>query len=118
MGEQITKRQTTQHEDQERAFEVGFDEAVKKLQIDTMARSQTAFDSVHAVCLQALQNSVETANMVSKQAVRHADLAVDRQWNVDEQGYQVADILNDSKFQDAIAVLVIETLKKAGSVEE
>ena len=52
---------------------------------------------------QALQNAVETANMVSKQAVRHGDLAIDRQWNVDEQGYTVADILNDGKFQDAIA---------------
>jgi hypothetical protein len=30
-------------------------------------------------------------------------LAIDRQWNVDEQGYTVADILNDGKFQDAIA---------------
>ncbi len=33
---------------------------------------------------QALQNAVETANMVSKQAVRHSDIAIDRQWNVDE----------------------------------
>jgi len=52
---------------------------------------------------QALQNAIETANMISKQAVRHGDIAIDREWNVDEQGYQVADILNDSKFQDAIA---------------
>lgn len=33
---------------------------------------------------QSLQNAVESANMVSKQAVRHGDLAIDRQWNVDE----------------------------------
>lgn len=33
---------------------------------------------------QALQNAVETANMVGKQAVRHGDIAIDRQWNVDE----------------------------------
>jgi len=52
---------------------------------------------------QALQNAIETANMVSKQAVRHGDIAIDREWNVDEQGYTVADILNDSKYQDAIA---------------
>jgi len=60
---------------------------------------------------QALQNAVETANMVSKQAVthtsnthetanmtgkqanRHGDIAIDRQWNVDEQGYQSLEIL-------------------------
>jgi hypothetical protein len=41
------------------------------------------------VANQALQNAVETANMVGKQAVRHGDIAIDRQWNVDEQGYQV-----------------------------
>ena len=33
---------------------------------------------------QALQNAVETANLTGKQAVRHADLAIDRQWNMDE----------------------------------
>lgn len=33
---------------------------------------------------QALQNAVETANMVGKQVMRHSDLAIDRQWNVDE----------------------------------
>jgi len=55
-------------------------------------RSQSHFDQVAStererlaqvsnVALQALQNAVETANMVSKQAVRHGDLAIDRQWN-------------------------------------
>lgn len=33
---------------------------------------------------QALQNAVETANMVGKQAVRHSDIAIDREWNIDE----------------------------------
>jgi hypothetical protein len=45
------------------------------------------------VANQALQNAVETANMVSKQAVRHGDLAIDRQWNVDEQGYTAESII-------------------------
>ena len=65
--------------------------------------AQTNSQNIQNVALQVLQNAVETANMVSKQAVRHGDLAIDRQWNVDEQGYTVSDILNDSKFQDAIA---------------
>jgi hypothetical protein len=64
---------------------------------------------------QALQNAVETANMVSKQAVRHGDLAIDRQWNVDEQGYTVADILNDSKFQDAIATALAKITAEMAS---
>jgi len=36
---------------------------------------------VDNVSLQALQNAVETANMISKQAVRHNDVSMDRQWN-------------------------------------
>jgi hypothetical protein len=35
---------------------------------------------------QALQNAVETANLVSKQAVRHGDVAIDGQWNPIQQG--------------------------------
>jgi len=42
--------------------------------------------NLNNIAMQALQNAVETANMVSKQAVRHSDLSIDRQWNVDEQG--------------------------------
>jgi len=60
---------------------------------------------------QALQNAVETANMVSKQAVRHSDIAIDRQWNVDEQGYTVADILRDNTFKDAIAAAVAQVVQ-------
>ena len=55
---------------------------------------------------QALQNAVETANMVGKQAVRHGDLSIDRQWNVDEQGYTAENILRDSTFKEAIAAAV------------
>jgi len=58
------------------------------------------------VANQALQNAVETANMVGKQAVRHGDVAIDRQWNVDEQGYTAENILRDATFKDAIAAAV------------
>jgi len=47
-------------------------------------RSQVEYDAVRNVSLQALQNAVETANMIGKQAVAHRDLAIDREWNVDE----------------------------------
>jgi hypothetical protein len=39
-----------------------------------------------AIANQALQNAVETANMVGKQAVRHGDIAIDGQWNPVQQG--------------------------------
>ena len=47
-------------------------------------RSQQEFDAIRNVSLQALQNAVETANMIGKQAVAHRDIAIDREWNVDE----------------------------------
>ena len=64
--------------------------------------------TVNQLTAQALQNAIESANMISKQAIKHADVACDRIWNVDEQGYTVADILNDGKFQDAIAEALSE----------
>jgi len=54
------------------------------------------------VAQQALQNAVETANMVSKQVVRHADLAVDRQWNVDEQGWTVDKLARYPFWEDLV----------------
>jgi len=67
---------------------------------------------VNTIAEQVLQNAVETANMLGKQAVRHGDIAIDRQWNVDEQGYQVADILRDQTFKDAIAAAVAAAVNK------
>ena len=53
-------------------------------------RNQDAFDNL---TFQLMQNAIETANMISKQAVRHSDLAIDRQWNVNEtDAYSTASI--------------------------
>ena len=72
-----------------------------------MASDAQQFDNQRQVIAnQSLQNAVETANMVGKQTVRHADIAVDRQWNVDEQGFTVNEILRDQTFKDAIAAAV------------
>lgn len=82
----------------EREFETGTDEffkahseltalngkrtydAYQDLDLQIARRSQLQFDQIQNVALQALQNSVETANMVAKQAVRHADVAADALW--------------------------------------
>lgn len=90
----------------EREFEIGRDEAwfanIKRTydemlqeSLESIRRNRTAVDKIlldaqqhdnvrQNIANQALQNAVETANMVGKQAVRHVDFAVDRQWNVDE----------------------------------
>ena len=67
------------------------------------------FDNARqAIANQALQNAVETANMVGKQAVRHGDLAIDRQWNVDEVAHA---LLRTSVFQDAIGAAVAKGMQ-------
>jgi hypothetical protein len=92
--------------DTERGYEIGKDEAwfanVKRTydeyqheSLETIRRDRDYTSKVlgdaqqndntrQNIANQALQNAVETANMVGKQAVRHGDVAIDRQWNVDE----------------------------------
>ena len=65
------------------------------------------------ISVQALQNAVETANMVGKQAVRHSDLAIDRQWNIDEQAAFVKEIINDPAIEDMIKVKILEAMGNA-----
>jgi len=51
----------------------------------TNAQTATHTTNVNNLALQAMQNAIETANAISKQAVRHGDIAIDHQWNIDEQ---------------------------------
>ena len=72
--------------------------------------AQSHDQNIRNISTQALQNADETANMVGKQAVRHSDIAIDRQWNVDEQAAFVAKILNDPALEAAVKVKIIEAL--------
>lgn len=69
--------------------------------------------NLNQLSVQALQNAVETANMVGKQAVRHSDIAIDRQWNLDEQGYQAVEALRGNTYKDAIAAAVAVAVAEA-----
>jgi len=62
--------------------------------LETAKRSSDVGVQVNTVALQALQNAVETANMVGKNAVinmdaatkqqiQHRDIAVNKQWNIE-----------------------------------
>ena len=53
-----------------------------------LSDAQQHDNAKQTIAEQALQNAVETANMVSKQAVRHGDIAIDRQWNLDAETMQ------------------------------
>jgi len=76
----------------EREFEIGKDESwfanIKRTYdmfgdyTDARIRAlESRIKDVDSLSLQAMQNAIETANMVSKQAVRHGDIAIDHQWN-------------------------------------
>ena len=55
--------------------------------VDKLVSDAQQFDNQRQVIAnQALQNAVETSNMVAKQAVRHGDIAIDGQWNPVQQG--------------------------------
>ena len=83
--------------------------------IKLISDAQQHDNNRQVIANQALQNAVETANMVGKQAVRHSDIAIDRQWNIDEQGYTASDILRDNTFKDAIAAAVSVAVNDAVS---
>jgi hypothetical protein len=72
----------------------------------------------HNIANQALQNAVETANMVGKRAVTHFDVATDRTWNVDEQGYQVNEILRSDAYKEAIAAAVAMALAEVAKTKK
>jgi len=72
----------------------------------------------HNIANQALQNAVETANMVGKRAVTHFDIATDRSWNIDEQSHVVAEILRDNTFKEGVAAAVVNAINEAWAARE
>jgi hypothetical protein len=56
------------------------------LDVQAARQALTEQTRLNQIAAQALQNAVETANMVGKQAVRHGDIAIDGQWNPIQQG--------------------------------
>jgi hypothetical protein len=82
--------------------------------VDKIVSDAQQFDNQRQnIATQALQNAVETANMVGKQAVRHSDIAIDRQWNVDEQGYTAEEILGNQTFKEGIRAAVVAAVAEA-----
>lgn len=75
----------------------------QKYQEKVLSDAQQFDNARQNIANQSLQNAVENANFLAKAALRHQDLAVDRQWNVDEVAQLVA---QTSTFKDAIAAEV------------
>lgn len=58
----------------------------RSLDLQVQAQDLSAKQKLDNLHFQAVQNSIETANMVAKQAVRHGDIAIDNEWNPVQQG--------------------------------
>lgn len=100
--------------------------------LESIKRNRTYVDKVlsdalqydnqrQVIANQSLQNAVETANMVGKQAVRHGDLSIDRQWNVDEAGYTAASIIdsmNSPAVKQAMAATIADILAAMAAKEK
>ena len=72
-----------------------------------MQDAWTNSQQLHNIASQALQNAVAVANKDSLQATKHADIACDRQWNVDEQGYTAQAILQDEGVVDTLIAKIL-----------
>ena len=110
----------------EREFEVGMDEAWKanikrtydayqELSLKMLSDAQQFDNQRQTLATQALQNAIETSNMIGKQAIRHGDFALDRQWNLEvSQGASEAVVMRSVTLDDAslksIAAAVAMTL--------
>ena len=83
------------------ATDVNTEESISSYNALAVKDAISLSGNVNNVALQILQNAVtqannivtnaqETANLVGKQAVRHTDIAIDREWNLDEQSIAAA----------------------------
>jgi hypothetical protein len=85
-----------------------------------LSDAATHDNRTRTIAEQALQNAVETANMISKQAVRHGDIAIDHQWNPIQQGAADALTIRGVALDDAslkaigavVAAAAADALKK------
>lgn len=59
-------------------------------------------NTMNQMTAQLMQNAIETANMSGKQALRHAEIAIDHQWNLEpSQGASEATVLRSVTIDDA-----------------
>jgi len=119
----------------EREFEIGKDESwfanIKRTydefqqeSLESIRRNRSHIDKIvsdaeqydnqrQVIANQALQNAVETANMIGKQAVRHGDIAIDNQWNPVEQGAGEAMVIKAVQLDDASVKAIAAALAAA-----
>lgn len=60
----------------------------------------------------ALSNAITNSDMITKQAIRHTDIAIDREWNLDEHNLTLADILKSEGVDDAVIAKILAAMAK------
>lgn len=78
-----------------------------------LSDAQSADGQTRNIANQALQNAVETANMVGKQAVRHGDLSIDRQWNLEASQGAAENVVLGGPTVEAIRSIIVSELAKS-----
>ncbi len=89
-----------------------------KMMADSQLLSNQLMQNAIGVTQKVAEQSAETANMVGKQAVRHGDLAIDRQWNLDENSYVTEEILGNQTFKEGIRAAVVTAIQEALSEQK
>lgn len=74
--------------------------------VEEKQRSMDRESDMHALKVQMMQNAISESNARANQSIRHTDLAVDRQWNVDEAGYQAAEMQKNMTEDDIRAIIL------------
>jgi hypothetical protein len=93
-------------------------DAYQQVDLKQISDAQQYENQRQVLATQALQNAVETANMVGKQALRHAELAIDRQWNLEVsqaagEGVVMRSVTIDDASLKAIAAAVAMAISDA-----
>lgn len=60
----------------------------------------------------ALANAITNSDLITKQAIRHTDIAIDREWNLDEHNLTLADILKSEGVDDTVIAKILAAMAK------
>lgn len=81
--ENLSQTNATERSDSQTAWDVNRKrtyDVYQQFDVESYRQSHRLAEKLDNIAVQALQNSVETANLAGKQALRHADVAADALW--------------------------------------
>jgi len=114
--------ETDMGEGKEREFETGMDEVFKFISEMVAANMKRTYDEYQDIALASARRSQSNYDSIMAQSLRHmeelhqdarrhGDLAHDRQWNIDEQGYTAQKIIAAMQDPAIIAAMAAAVAK-------